>query len=75
MKLIYDILLPPRMSVTIIFWTLSNYTLHTLQSIVGVTTAIFIPIYLFIAHQSRDRMSGLTSCQAVNQQTSEIRLL
>jgi len=40
-----------------------------LQSIVIVTTAIFIPVYLFIARQSRDRMSGLTSCQAVNQQT------
>ena len=39
-----------------------------------VTTAIFIPVYLFIARQSRDRMSGLTSCQAVNQQTSQIRL-
>jgi len=39
-----------------------------------VTTAIFIAVYLFIARQSRDRMSGLTSCQAVNQQTSEIRL-
>jgi len=25
-----------------------------------VTTAIFIPVYLFIARQSRDRMSGVT---------------
>jgi len=71
MQLIWETLLPPRMYVTIIFWTLSSYTL---QSIVGVTTAIFIPVYLFIARQSRDHMSGLTSCQAVNQQTSEIRL-
>jgi len=71
MQLICETLLPPRMSVTIIFWTLSSYTL---QSIVGITTAIFIPVYLFIARQSRDRMSGLTSCQAVTQQTSEIRL-
>jgi len=47
------------MSVTIIFWALSSYTL---QSII-VTTAIFIPVYLFIACLSRDRMSGLTSCQ------------
>jgi len=71
MQLICETLLPPRMSVTIIFWTLSSYTL---QSIVIVTTAIFIPVYLFIARQSRDRMSGLTSCQAVNQQTSKSRL-
>jgi len=71
MQLIYETLLPPRMSVTIIFWTLSSYTL---QSIVIVTTAIFIPVYLFIARQSRDRMSGLTSCQAVNHQTFQIRL-
>jgi len=35
-----------------------------LQSIVIATTAIFIAVYLFIACQSRDRMSGgLTSCQ------------
>jgi len=59
------------MSVTIIFWTLSSYTL---QSIVIATTAIFIPVYLFIARQSRDRMSGSTSCQVVNQQTSQIWL-
>jgi len=71
MQLICETLLPPRMSVTIIFWTLSCYTL---QSIVNVTTAIFIPVYLFIACWSRDRMPGLTSCQAVNQQTSRIRL-
>jgi len=70
MQLVCETLLPPRMSVSIIFWTLSN----TLQSIVIVTTAIFIPVYLFIARQSRERMSGLTSCQAVNQQTSQIRL-
>jgi len=60
MQLICKTLLPPRMSVTIIFSTLSSYTL---QSIVIVTTALFIPVYLFIARQSRDRMSGLTSCQ------------
>jgi len=71
MQLICKTLLPPLMSVTIIFWTLSSYTL---QSIVIVTTAVFIPVYLFLARQSRDRMSGLTSCQAVNQQTSQIRL-
>jgi len=46
----------------------------TLQSIVILTTAIFIPVYLFIARQSRDRMSGLTTCQAVNQQTCQIPL-
>jgi len=69
MQFICETLLPPRMSVMIIFWTLSSYTL---QSIVGVTTAIFIPVYLFIARQSRDRMSGLTSCHAVNQQSSQI---
>jgi len=62
MQLICETLLSLRMSVTIIFWTLSSYTW---QSIVGVITAIFIPVYLFIARQSRDRMSGLTSCQAI----------
>jgi len=31
-----------------------------------------MPVYLFIARQSRDRMSGLTGCQAVNQQTSQM---
>jgi len=25
-----------------------------------VTTTTFIPVYLFIAHQSRDHMSGIT---------------
>jgi len=35
-----------------------------LQSIVIITTAIFIPVYLVITRQSRDRMSGFTSCQA-----------
>jgi len=63
MQLICETLLPPRISVAIIFWTLTNYTL---QSIVIVATAIFMPVYLFIARQSRDRMSGLTGCQAVN---------
>jgi len=60
MQLICETLLLPRMSVTIIFWTLSSYTL---QSIVIITTAIFIPVYLFIARQSHDSMSCLTSCQ------------
>jgi len=32
-----------------------------LQSIVIVIIAIFIPVYLFIARQSRDRMSGLST--------------
>ena len=44
----------------------------------GVTTAIFIPVYLFIARQSRDRMSDLTICQKVSSgqsvQTSQSRL-
>jgi len=60
MQLICETLLLPQMSVTIIFWTLHSYTL---LSIVIVTTAIFIPVYLFITRQSRDHMSGLTSCQ------------
>ena len=45
------------MSVTITFLTYSSYTS---QSIAVVTTATFIPIYLFIARQSRDRLSGVT---------------
>ena len=60
MQLICETLLLPWMSVTIIFCTLSSYTL---QFIVIVNTAICIPVYLFIARQSRDRMSGLTSCE------------
>jgi len=32
---------------------------YTSQSIAVVTTATFIPVYLFIARQSRDRMSGV----------------
>jgi len=71
MQLICETILLPQMSLTTIVWTLSSYTL---QSIVIVTTAIFIPVYLFTACQSRDCMSGLTSCQAVNQRTSQIRL-
>jgi len=47
-------LFPPRMSVTITFLT---YSSHTSQSIAVATTA---PVYLFIARQSRDRMSGVT---------------
>jgi len=54
MQLICETLLPPRMSVTIIFWTLSSYTL---QSIVIITTAIFIPIYLFFL-----QVSHVTAC-------------
>jgi len=45
------------MSVTITFLT---YSSHTSQSIAVVTTATFIPVYLFTARQSRDRMSGVT---------------
>jgi len=60
MQLICETLHPPPMSVTIIFWTVISYTL---QSIVIVTTTIFILVCLFIARQSRDCMSGLTSCQ------------
>jgi len=48
-------LFPLWMSVTIIFLTYSNYTS---QSIAVVTTAIFIPVYLFIARQSRHHMSA-----------------
>jgi len=69
MQLICETLLLPRMSMAIIFWTLSSYTLQSI-----VTTAILIPLQLFIACQSRECMSGLTSCQAVNQQASQIRL-
>ena len=44
---------------TITFLTYSSYTW---QSIAVVTTATFIPVYLFmfITRQSRDRMSGVT---------------
>ena len=52
MQLICETVLSPRMSVTIIFWTLSSYTL---QSIVGITTAIFIPVYLL-------HVSHVTAC-------------
>jgi len=58
MQLICETLFPPRMNVTITFITYSSYTS---QSIAVVTTAIFIPVYLFIARQSRHRMSGLRS--------------
>jgi len=57
MQLICETLFPPRTSVTIRFLTYSSYTL---QSIAVVTTATFIPVYLFIARQSRNRMSGVT---------------
>jgi len=50
MQLICETLFPPRMSVTITFLTYRSYTS---QSIDVVTTAIFIPVYLFIARQSR----------------------
>jgi len=43
--------------VTITFLTYSSYTS---QSIAVVTTATFVPVYLFIARQSRDRMSEIT---------------
>jgi len=57
MQLIRETLFPPRMSVTITFLTDSTYTS---QSITVLTTAIFIPVYLFIARQPRHRMSGVT---------------
>jgi len=38
--------------------TFLTYSSHTLQSIAVVTTATFIPVYLFIARHSGDRMSG-----------------
>ena len=57
MQLICETLFPPRMSVTLTFLTYSSYTA---QSIAIVTTATFIPIYLFIARQSRDRMLAVT---------------
>jgi len=47
MQLICETLFPPRMSVTITFLTYSSYT--------SQSTAIFIPVYLFIARQSRYR--------------------
>jgi len=57
MQLICETLFPPRMSVTITFLTYSSYTS---QSIAVVTTATFIPAYIFIVRHSRDRMSGVT---------------
>jgi len=54
MQLICETLFPPRTSVTITFLTYSSYTS---QYIAVVTTATFIPVYLFIACQSRDCMS------------------
>jgi len=57
MQLICETLFPPRTSVMITFLTYSSYTS---QSIAVVTTATFIPVYLFIARQSRDRMSEVT---------------
>jgi len=57
-QLIGETLFPPWTSVTITILTYSSYTSH--QSIAVVTTATFIPVYLFIARQSRDRMSGVT---------------
>ena len=62
MQLICETLLQSRVSVTIICWTLSSYTL---QFMVIVTTAILIPVYLFIAHQSRDRISVLNYWRSV----------
>jgi len=43
MQLICETLFPPRMSVTITFLTYSSYT--------SQSTAIFIPVYLFIVRQ------------------------
>jgi len=57
MQLICETLFPPRTYVTITFLTYSSYTS---QSVAAVTTATFIPVYLFTARQSRDRMSGVT---------------
>jgi len=57
MQLICKTLFPPQTSVTITFLTYSSYTS---QSIAVVTTATFIPVYLLIAHQSCDLMSGVT---------------
>ena len=39
--------------------TFLTYTSYTSQSIAVVTTATFIPVYLFIARRSYDRMSGV----------------
>jgi len=52
MQLICETLFPPWMSVTITFLTYSSYT--------SQWTAIFIPVYLFIARQSSDRARGVT---------------
>jgi len=49
MQLICETLFPPRMS------TFITYSSYTSQS-----TAIFIPAYLFIARQSRDRAWAVT---------------
>jgi len=57
MQLVCETLFPPRTSVTITFLTYSSYTS---QSVAVVKTATFIPVYIFIARQSRDRMSGVT---------------
>jgi len=54
MQLICETIFQPRMSVTITFLTYSSYTSQS-QS-----TAIFIPVYLFIARQSRDRACAVT---------------
>jgi len=40
--------------------TFLTYSSYTSQSIAVVTTATFVSVYLFIARQSRDRMSGVT---------------
>ena len=56
MQLICETLFPPRMCVTITFLTYSSYAS---QSIAVVRKATFIPVYLFIACQSRDHMSGV----------------
>ena len=57
MQVICETLFPPPTSEPITFL---SYCSYTTQSIPVVTTATFIPVYLFIARQTRDRMSGVT---------------
>jgi len=53
MQLICETLFPPRLSVPITFLTYAS-------SCTWQSTAIFIPVYLFIARQSRDRACAVT---------------
>jgi len=57
MQLIRETLFLPLTCVTITFLT---YSSSTSQSIAVVTTATFIPVYIFIARQPRNRISGVT---------------